>query len=99
MARKSILNNYYIFDPANRVVVIPGGIQREKLVLITNVTDESLLNSLKSAAADPAFLHYLKASKHTNISTSPTQIHVDSYLKSIDQLNVLLTAFDQRSDK
>ena len=24
MARKSILNNYYIFDPANRVVVIPG---------------------------------------------------------------------------
>lgn len=70
-----------------------------KYILITNVTDKSLFNSLKSAAANPAFLNYLKASKHTNISTDPTQIHVDSYLKSIDQLNVLLTEFDQRSDK
>jgi hypothetical protein len=66
-----------------------------KYILITNVTDESLLKSLKAAAANPAFLDYLKASKHTNISTNPTQTQVDSYLKSVDQLNVLLDSYNK----
>ena len=43
MARKSILNTYYIFDASARQVVIPGGITREKLVLITNVTDNKVI--------------------------------------------------------
>jgi len=43
MARKSILNNYYIFNPSVKQVVIPGGITREKLVLITNVTKNKVI--------------------------------------------------------
>lgn len=43
MARKSIKSNYYLFDASEREVVIPGGIQREKLILITNVTDNKVI--------------------------------------------------------
>jgi hypothetical protein len=38
MARKSIKSNYYLFDASAREVIIPGGVQREQLILITNVT-------------------------------------------------------------
>ena len=43
MARKSIKSNYYLFDASEREVVIPGGIQREQLILITNVTDNKVI--------------------------------------------------------
>ena len=43
MARKSIKTNYYLFDASEREVVIPGGIQREQLILITNVTDNTVI--------------------------------------------------------
>ena len=43
MARKSIKTNYYLFDASEREVVIPGGIQREQLILITNVTDNKVI--------------------------------------------------------
>ena len=43
MARKSIKTNYYLFDASEREVIIPGGIQREQLILITNVTDNKVI--------------------------------------------------------
>ena len=43
MARKSIKTNYYLFDASEREVVIPGGIKREHLILITNVTDNTVI--------------------------------------------------------
>ena len=38
MAKKVLTEQYYTFTPASRQVVIPKAIQRENLVLITNVT-------------------------------------------------------------
>ena len=43
MARKSIKSNYYLFDASAREVIIPGGVQREQLILITNVTDNKVI--------------------------------------------------------
>jgi hypothetical protein len=43
MARKSIQSNYYLFDASAREVIIPGGIQREQLILITNVTSNKVI--------------------------------------------------------
>ena len=43
MARKTIQSNYYLFDASAREVIIPGGVQRENLILITNVTDNKII--------------------------------------------------------
>jgi hypothetical protein len=64
-----------------------------KYMLITTTTDPKILESLKAAANHPKFLEYLKESKHTNIFTNPTSVEIESYLKSVEQLNLLL---DQR---
>ncbi len=43
MARKVLLETTYTFTPATKTIVIPRAIQREKLVLITNVTTNQVI--------------------------------------------------------
>jgi hypothetical protein len=43
MAKKVLTEQYYTFTPASRQVVIPKAIQRENLVLITNVTTNKVI--------------------------------------------------------
>jgi hypothetical protein len=57
MARKVILETGYTFTPSTRTIVFPRAIQREKLVLITNVTTNQVIYNF----SDPA----LKATSYT----------------------------------
>jgi hypothetical protein len=55
MSRNVINETGYTFDPANRIIVIPRFVPREKLVLITNVTKNVVLynfsdNTLKTTS-------------------------------------------------
>lgn len=43
MSRKVLTETHYTFDPANRIVVIPKYIPKERLTLITNVTKNIVL--------------------------------------------------------
>ena len=43
MAKKVLIEQYYTFTPAVRTVVIPKAIQRENLILITNVTQNKVI--------------------------------------------------------
>lgn len=43
MARKVLLETSYTFTPSTRTIVIPRAIQRERLVLITNVTTNQVI--------------------------------------------------------
>lgn len=43
MAKKVLIEQYYTFNPSSRVVIIPKSIQRENLVLITNVTQNKVI--------------------------------------------------------
>jgi hypothetical protein len=93
MARKSILNNYYIFDPANRVVVIPGGITREKLVLITNVTDNKVIYNF----SDPELTAtaYSIATDIRNVTTTRVTLAYDTTsMSSTDKLQIVYDEFD-----
>jgi len=94
MARKSILNNYYIFDPANRVVVIPGGITREKLVLITNVTDNKVIYNF----SDPELIAtaYQIATDIRNITTTRVTLAYDTTTMSAsDKLQIVYDEYDE----
>ena len=43
MAKKVLIEQYYTFNPAVRTVVIPKAIQRENLILVTNVTQNKVI--------------------------------------------------------
>ena len=94
MARKSILNNYYIFDPAARQVVIPGGITREKLVLITNVTDNKVIYNF----SDPELTAtaYSIATDIRNVTTTRVTLAYDTTtMSSTDKLQIVYDEFDE----
>ena len=94
MARKSIQTNYYLFDAAARKVVIPGGIQREQLILITNVTDNKVIYNF----SDPE----LTASAYTistdirNVTTTQVTLTYDTTsMSNTDKLQIIYDDFEE----
>ena len=94
MARKSIQTNYYLFDAAARKVVIPGGIQREQLILITNVTDNKVIYNF----SDPE----LTASAYTistdirNVTTTQVTLTYDTTsMSDTDRLQIIYDDFEE----
>ena len=57
MARKAIIDTYYTFTPSTNTIRIPRVIQRERLVLITNVTTNQVIYNFSDAS--------LKATSHS----------------------------------
>ena len=94
MARKSILNNYYIFNPSVKQVVIPGGITREKLVLITNVTKNKVIYNF----SDPELTAtaYTIATDIRNVTTTLVTLAFDTTsMASTDKLQIVYDEFDE----
>lgn len=64
MSRQAILSTHYIFTPSTGTIVIPSIINREKLVLITNVTTNTVIYNFSDSN--------LKANSYTiTTATSP----------------------------
>ena len=96
MARKTILNSYYTFDPATREVVIPGGITREKLVLITNVTRNKVIYNF----SDPELTAttYSIQTDIRNVTTTRVVLNYDTAsasMLSTDQLQIVFDDFEE----
>ena len=94
MARKSIKSNYYLFDASAREVIIPGGIQREQLILITNVTDNKVIYNF----SDPE----LTATTYTiqtdirNVTTTRVVLAYDtSSMSDTDDLQIVYDDFEE----
>ena len=94
MARKSIQSNYYLFDASAREVIIPGGIQREQLILITNVTDNKVIYNF----SDPE----LTATTYTiqtdirNVTTTRVVLAYDtSTMSDTDDLQIVYDDFEE----
>jgi hypothetical protein len=49
MARKAILETGYTFTPSTNTIIIPRAIQRERLILITNVTTNQVIYNFSDA--------------------------------------------------
>ena len=67
MSRQTILETAYTFTPSTGTIVVPRIIQREKLVLITNVTTNTVIYNFSDSN--------LKASSFT-ITTPTSSLHV-----------------------
>ena len=94
MARKTIQSNYYLFDASAREVIIPGGVQRENLILITNVTDNKVIYNF----SDPELTAttYSIQTDIRNVTTTRVILSYDTTAMSdTDQLQIVVDDFEE----
>jgi hypothetical protein len=94
MARKTIQSNYYLFDASAREVIIPGGVQRENLILITNVTDNKVIYNF----SDPELTAttYSIQTDIRNVTTTRVVLSYDTTAMSdTDQLQIVVDDFEE----
>ena len=94
MARKSIKSNYYLFDASAREVVIPGGVQREQLILITNVTSNKVIYNF----SDPELTAttYSIQTDIRNVTTTRIVLAYDtSSMSDSDKLQIIYDDFEE----
>ena len=92
MARKAILETGYTFTPSTKTVAIPRTIQRERLILITNVTTNQVIYNFSDAN--------LKATTYTISGTADTTTVVLNYdttgMSSTDKLQIIIDEYDEK---
>jgi len=94
MARKTIQSNYYLFDASAREVIIPGGVQRENLILITNVTDNKVIYNF----SDPELTAttYSIQTDIRNVTTTRVVLAYDTTgMSDTDQLQIIVDEYEE----
>jgi len=94
MARKTIQSNYYLFDASAREVIIPGGVQRENLILITNVTDNKVIYNF----SDPELTAttYSIQTDIRNVTTTRVVLAYDTTgMSDTDDLQIVVDDFEE----
>ena len=94
MARKSIQSNYYLFDASAREVIIPGGIQREQLILITNVTDNKVIYNFSDPELTATEFH--NSTDIRNVTTTRIVLAYDTTsMADTDQLQIVVDEYEE----
>lgn len=92
MARKAILETGYTFTPSTKTVVIPRAVQRERLIIITNVTTNQVIYNFSDAN--------LKATTYTVSGTADTTTVILNYdttgMSSTDKLQIIVDEYDEK---
>lgn len=93
MARKVLLETGYTFTPATKTIIIPRIIQRERLVLITNVTTNQVIYNF----SDPnlkAISYATSGTPNSNTTTIVLNYNTAS-MSSTDKLQFLIDEYDE----
>ena len=94
MARKSIKSNYYLFDASEREVIIPGGIQREQLILVTNVTDNKVIYNFSDPELTATI--YEISTDIRNVVTTRVKLAYDTTgMSDTDKLQIVYDDFEE----
>ena len=94
MARKAILETGYTFTPSTNTIVIPRVIPRERLILITNVTTNTVIYNFSDSN--------LKANTYTVSTTGGTNTttlvlsYNTSGMSSTDKLQIIVDEYDEK---
>jgi hypothetical protein len=92
MTRKAILETGYTFTPSTNTIVIPRAIQRERLILITNVTTNQVIYNFSDSN--------LKATTYTVSGSADTSTVVLNYdttgMSSTDRLQIIIDEYDEK---
>ena len=94
MARKAILETGYTFTPSTNTIVIPRAIQRERLILITNVTTNTVIYNFSDSN--------LKANTYTVSTTGGTNTttvvlnYNTAGMSSTDKLQITVDEYEEK---
>ena len=94
MARKTIQSNYYLFDASEREVIIPGGVQRENLILITNVKDNKVIYNFSDPELTATEYHI--ATDIRNVTTTRVVLAYNTTaMADTDELQIVVDDFEE----
>ena len=94
MARKAILETGYTFTPSTNTIIIPRVVPRERLILITNVTTNTVIYNFSDSN--------LKANTYTVSTTGGTNTttlvlnYNTSGMTSTDKLQITVDEYDEK---
>jgi hypothetical protein len=94
MARKAILETGYTFTPSTNTIVIPRVIPRERLVLITNVTTNTVIYNFSDANLK-ANTYTVSTSGGTNTTTVVLNYNTTG-MSSTDKLQIIVDEYDEK---
>ena len=94
MARKAILETGYTFTPSTNTIVIPRVIPRERLILITNVTTNTVIYNFSDANLK-ANTYTVSTSGGTNTTTLVLNYNTAGML-STDKLQITVDEYDEK---
>ena len=93
MARKVLLETGYTFTPSTNTVVIPRTIQRERLVLITNVTTNTVIYNFSDSNLK-ATSYTVSTTNNVNSTTIVLNYNTAS-MSSTDKLQITIDEFNE----
>jgi len=96
MAKKVLLDTYYTFNPATNTLIIPRVIQRENLMLITNVTTNQVIYNFSDPDLN-ATSYVVKGS--SSDSTTTIVLNYDcnnANMLSTDKIQVIFDEYDEK---
>ena len=94
MARKAILETGYTFTPSTNTIVIPHVIPRERLILITNVTTNTVIYNFSDSNLK-ANTYTVSTSGGTNTTTLVLNYNT-SGMSSTDKLQIIVDEYDEK---
>ena len=94
MAKKVLIDTYYTFTPETNTIVIPRVIQRENLMLITNVTTNQVIYNF----SDPDLNAISYSVKGSSVGSTTTIVlnYFCGEMLSTDKLQVLYDEYDEK---
>jgi hypothetical protein len=94
MARKAILETGYTFTSSTNTIIIPRAIPRERLILITNVTANTVIYNFSDANLK-ATSYTVSTSGGTNTTTVVLNYNT-SGMTSTDKLQIIVDEYDEK---
>lgn len=110
MARKAILETSYTFTPSTNTIVLPRAIPRERLILITNVTTNTVIYNFSDPNLKATSYTVLGANYQQGVtvasgtgvvsSATPTTTIVLQYgtgtMSSTDKLQIIVDEYEEK---
>ena len=94
MARKAILETGYTFTPSTNTILIPRVVPRERLILITNVTTNTVIYNFSDSNLK-ANAYTVSTSGGTNTTTVVLNFNT-SGMTSTDKLQIIVDEYDEK---
>jgi hypothetical protein len=96
MARKTILDTYYTFNPSTRTIVIPRVVPKERLLLITDVTTNQVIFNFSDSTLTTTSYTIATAADGSSTSTTIVLSYNTTALSSTDKLSIVVDEYDEK---